>query len=126
MYRSGVSVLDSLGYCKELSTNSAYQKAIAEAAGGIAEGRKISEAFEQTGMFPPLVIRMFRVGENTGGLDKAMTNVSYFYTREVNDAIDKLQGAIQPALTMFLGGMVAWIMSSVLLPIYDMISKVKI
>jgi type IV pilus assembly protein PilC len=125
MYRSGVSVLDALEFCKGLSPNRAFQKAVADATSNISEGQKISDAFQLTGLFPPLVIRMLRVGENTGGLDKALTNVSYFYTREVNDSIEKLQGAIQPALTVFLGGMVAWIMSSVLLPIYDMISKVK-
>jgi type IV pilus assembly protein PilC len=76
-------------------------------------------------LFPPLVIRMLRVGENTGGLDKALENVSYFYRREVDDSVEKLQASIQPALTIFLGGMVAWIMSSVLLPIYDIVSKVK-
>lgn len=125
MYRSGVSVLDALEFCKSLSPNRAFQKAIGDATASISEGQKISDAFQATSLFPPLVIRMLRVGESTGGLDKALTNVSYFYTREVNDSIEKLQSAIQPALTMFLGGMVAWIMSSVLLPIYDMIAKVK-
>ena len=86
----------------------------------------MSDAFAATTLFPALVVRMIRVGETTGGLDKALDNVSYFYTREVNDSIEKLQGMIQPALTLFLGAMIAWIMSSVMLPIYDMISKVKI
>jgi type IV pilus assembly protein PilC len=126
MYRSGVSVLDALNYCVALSTNTAFQHAIREAQQSISGGEKISNAFAATGLFPPLVIRMLRVGETTGGLDKAMGNVSYFYTREVNDSIEKLQATIQPALTIFLGGMVAWIMSAVLLPIYDLVSKVKI
>ncbi|MBX3660004.1 MAG: type II secretion system F family protein [Ramlibacter sp.] len=125
MYRSGVSVIDALGFCKGLSTNFAYQKALDNALKSITEGQKISDAFAQLTLFPPLVIRMLRVGENTGGLDTALDNVSYFYRREVNDSVEKLQAAIQPALTVFLGGMVAWIMSSVLLPIYDVISKVK-
>lgn len=125
MYRSGVSVLDAMGFCESLSTNVAFRKAISTAAKSISQGQKVSDAFASTTMFPPLVVRMIRVGETTGGLDKALENVSYFYTREVNDAIEKLQGMIQPILTVFLGGMIAWIMSSVMLPIYDLISKIK-
>jgi type IV pilus assembly protein PilC len=125
MYRSGVSVLDAMGYCQSLSTNAAFRKAIGSAAKSISQGQKVSDAFAATTLFPALVVRMIRVGETTGGLDKALDNVSYFYTREVNDSIEKLQGLIQPVLTVFLGGMIAWIMSSVMLPIYDLISKVK-
>jgi type IV pilus assembly protein PilC len=125
MYKSGVSVLDALGFCLSLSDNAAYRKAISGAALSISQGQKVSDSFAATTLFPALVVRMIRVGESTGGLDKALENVSYFYTREVNDAIEKLQGLIQPVLTLVLGGMIAWIMSSVMLPIYDLISKVK-
>lgn len=125
MYRSGVSVLDALGFCETLSTNAAFRKAINSAARSISQGQKVSDAFAATTLFPALVVRMIRVGETTGGLDKALDNVSYFYTREVNDSIEKLQGMIQPVLTLFLGGMIVWIMASVMLPIYDLISKVK-
>ncbi len=125
MYRSGVSVLDAMVFCETLSTNAAFRKAIGSAATSISQGQKVSDAFAATTLFPALVVRMIRVGETTGGLDKALENVSYFYTREVDDAIGKLQGLIQPVLTVFLGGMIAWIMSSVMLPIYELISKVK-
>ncbi len=125
MYRSGISVLDALGFCETLSTNMAFRKAINNATQDISQGQKISDAFATTGLFPSLVVRMIRVGETTGGLDKSLENVSYFYTREVNDSIEKLQEMIQPALTIFLGAMIAWIMSSVMLPIYDMISTIR-
>jgi type IV pilus assembly protein PilC len=68
---------------------------------------------------------MIHVGETTGGLDKALDNVSYFYTREVKAAIARLQGLIPPTLTVVVGGMIAWIMSSVMLPIYDLISTIQ-
>ena len=126
MYRSGVSVLDALDYCESLSNNAAFRHAIHSAAENISVGQKVSDAFANTRLFPPLVVRMIRVGESTGGLDKSLQNVSYFYAREVNDSIGKLQGLIQPTLTIFLGGMIAWIISSVMLPIYEMISKIKI
>lgn len=126
MYRSGVPIIDALSYCERLSPNIAYQKALENALREITEGQKISDAFSRQSLFPPLVIRMIRVGESTGALDKALDNVSYFYRREVNDAVEKLQSAIQPALTFFLGGMIAWIVSAVLLPIYDLIANIKL
>ena len=125
MYRSGVPVMEALGYCRGLSSNFAYQRAIERAREQIAQGTKISDAFAAAQMFPPLVVRMLRIGENTGGLDESLGHVSYFYRREVDEAIDRLQGAIQPTLTVFLGAMVAWILASVILPIYDVIAKVK-
>ena len=126
MYKSGVSVLDGLGYCESLSSNLAFRQAINGAALNISQGQKVSDAFAATTLFPPLVVRMIRVGETTGGLDKALDNVSYFYTREVNDSIEKMQGLITPILTVFLGAMIIWIMSAVLLPVYDMFSKLKL
>ena len=76
-------------------------------------------------MFPPLVVRMLRVGENTGALDTALLNVSYFYNREVREAIGKLQAMIEPTLTVVLGLLLGWVMLSVLGPIYDTITKMK-
>ena len=125
MYRSGVSMLDALKLCESLSTNEAFRQAISGAALSISQGQKVSEAFSATRLFPPLVVRMIHVGETTGGLDKALDNVSYFYTREVKAAIAKLQGLIPPTLTLVVGGMIAWIMSSVMLPIYDLISTIQ-
>ena len=77
-------------------------------------------------MFPPLVIRMLRVGETTGALDTALENVSYFYTREVSDSIEKSLKILEPALTVILGLVMAIIVGSVLLPMYDVIGNLKL
>jgi type IV pilus assembly protein PilC len=69
---------------------------------------------------------MLRVGENTGGIDKALLNVSYFYTRDVKESVGKAQLLIEPILTLFMGVLLGWIMLSVIGPIYDVISKLKI
>lgn len=76
-------------------------------------------------MFPPLVVRMFKVGESTGQLDEALLNVSYFYERDIKDAIRKLQIMIEPSMTIILGAILGWVMLSVLSPIYDIISGMK-
>ena len=69
---------------------------------------------------------MLRVGESTGALDTALLNVSYFYNREVRESIGKIQVIIEPALTVFLGVILGWVMLSVLGPIYDVITKIKV
>src|SRR6202008_2855632 len=91
----------------------------------ISEGQGVTIAFQNTGIFPPLVIRMLRVGEATGSLDGALHNVTYFYNREVKEKIEKVQSMIEPAMTVTLGLLLGWIMLSVLGPIYDTISKIK-
>ena len=68
---------------------------------------------------------MLRIGENTGGLDTALLNVSYFYNREVREAIGKVQALIEPVLTVVLGLILGWVMLSVLGPVYDSLSKMK-
>ena len=76
-------------------------------------------------MFPPLVVRMLRIGENSGALDKALNNVSYFYNRDVKESIERLQGMIEPTLTLVVGLILGWVMIAVLGPIYDIITKLK-
>ena len=68
---------------------------------------------------------MLKVGEATGQLDQALLNVSYFYDRDVKDSIKKVQVMIEPTMTIILGALLGWVMLSVLSPIYDIISKVK-
>jgi type IV pilus assembly protein PilC len=69
---------------------------------------------------------MLRVGESTGALDEALSNVSYFYDRDVRESVEKVQQLIEPALTLLLGGLLGWIALSVLGPIYDIISQIKV
>jgi type IV pilus assembly protein PilC len=76
-------------------------------------------------MFPPLVIRMLRVGEATGALDDSLLNVTYFYNRDVKDAVDKGMAMIGPALTVVLGGMLMLIMWAVLGPVYGILGNLK-
>jgi type IV pilus assembly protein PilC len=125
MYRSGITVLDAIRSSEEIVGNRPLENALRAAGQQIAEGKGLSAAFTDVGLFPPLVIRMLRIGENTGALDKALLNVSYFYNREVKEGIDRVQAMIEPAMTVVLGAILGWVMLSVLGPIYDTISKMK-
>ncbi|HYD57641.1 MAG TPA: type II secretion system F family protein [Burkholderiales bacterium] len=125
MYASGITVIDAIRSCEEIMGNRPLELALRTAGQQIAEGKNMTAAFQDLGLFPPLVIRMLRIGENTGALDTALLNVSYFYNREVRESIGKLQAMIEPALTLFLGAILGWVMLSVLGPVYDAISKMK-
>jgi type IV pilus assembly protein PilC len=125
MYASGITVLDALRGCEEIMGNKALENGLRSAGQQIVEGKNLTAAFEDLAIFPPLVIRMLRIGENTGGLDTALLNVSYFYNREVRESIGKLQAMIEPALTLVLGAVLGWVMLSVLGPVYDAISQMK-
>ncbi|HUQ75336.1 MAG TPA: type II secretion system F family protein [Burkholderiales bacterium] len=125
MYSSGITVLDAIRSCEEIVGNKVLEQALRTAGQQIAEGKNLTAAFQDLDLFPPLVIRMLRIGENTGGLDTALLNVSYFYNREVRESIGKVQAMIEPALTLVLGAILGWVMLSVLGPVYDAISKIK-
>ncbi len=126
MYASGITILEAIRSSEETAGNLVIQEGLRMAGQQIADGKNVTTAFQEVGLFPPLVVRMLRVGEATGGLDVALNNVSYFYNREVRESIAKVQVMIEPALTIFLGAILGWVMLSVLGPIYDVISKIKI
>ncbi len=126
LYSSGITILDAIRSSEETAGNRVIEEGLRQAGQLIAEGKTVTAAFQEVDMFPALVIRMLRVGENTGNLDTALMNVSYFYNREVKEGIARLQVLIEPAMTLVLGVMLGWVMLSVLGPIYDTISKLKI
>ena len=125
LYASGVTVLDSLRITRDLTGNRVIREALDEAGEHIAEGRGLSESFSDCGLFPPLVIRMLRIGEESGELDKALANVSYFYDRDVRESIERVQVLIEPSLTVVLGLLIGWVMLSVLGPVYDVLSRMS-
>ena len=126
LYRAGISVLDCIGICEKIVGNRVMEEGLQRVGRSISEGQGISQAFIATNLFPPLVVRMLRVGESTGGLDLALLNVSYFYNRQVRDSISRMQTLLGPATTVVLGFLIVAILYSIFLPIYDVIAKIKL
>lgn len=125
-YGAGMNVLRSLKISEDIAGNVVIREGIKDIARHISDGKPLSDSIAATGLFPPLVVRMVRVGESTGSLDEALANVSYFYDREVNESIDRLKAMIEPAMTVVLGAIMGWIMLSVLGPIYDTIGDLGV
>jgi type IV pilus assembly protein PilC len=125
LYAAGIPILDSIRSTQDIVGNRVVSEALRKVEQSISDGQNVASAFHDASLFPPLVVRMLRIGENTGGLDKALLNVSYFYNRDVKESVDKAQTLIEPMLTVFMGALLGWIMLSVIGPIYDVISKIK-
>lgn len=125
LYASGIPILESIRTTQDVVGNLVVRQGLERVEQLIGEGQNVTAAFHSIGFFPPLVIRMLRVGESTGALDTALINVSYFYNRDVKESVEKVQQLIEPMLTVVLGCLLGWIMLSVLGPVYDVISKIK-
>lgn len=125
LYAAGIPIIRCMEISEGVVNNVVLREALKQASEDISDGYEISNSFGNTGMFPPLVIKMLKVGETTGQLDKSLINVSYFFERDVKELIAKLQSLIEPVMTVILGGILGWVMLSVLGPIYDTISRIS-
>lgn len=126
MYGAGISILDAIRATEKVVGNVVVAEGLQRVGRMISEGENVAAAFQNAGLFPPLVIRMLRVGESTGALDRALLNVGYFYDRDVRESVARLQVLMEPAITVVIGIVMGWIMLSVLGPIYDMIAGIRI
>jgi len=124
MYASGITIIDCIRTAEDIAENKAIERAMHEVGQQVTDGTSLSNSFASTDLFPPLVLRMIVVGENTGALEEALENISYFYTRDVKESLERLQAMIGPAMTVGLGAIIAWVMFSVLGPIYDLITNI--
>ena len=124
MFASGITVLDAIKLSRNVVSNRVIEDGIDRAWVQISEGGSISESFKNIGIFPPLVIRMLRVGESTGRMDVSLKNVSYFFERDINERMDKMEPVLQTALLVAIGSVVLWLILSVFGPMYDTISTI--
>ena len=125
MYSSSIPIIDCLTAIEGAIGNAVLADAIKHAADKIREGQHLSVAMADTALFPPMVIRMMRVGESTGGLDVALNNVNYFFERDVNESVARVQAWIEPVLTLTMGAVLLWVMIAVLGPVYDLLTRIK-
>jgi type IV pilus assembly protein PilC len=126
MYQTGIPVLDAIQISQGLVGNQVVANSLVQVHADISGGEAMSDSFNNAGLFPKLVVRMIKVGESTGGLDKSLFTISEFYDQEVRDAMQSLLKLIEPLLTVLLGSLLGFIMYSVLGPVYDSFSTLKI
>lgn len=125
MYGAGVSFTDSMKMASKVLSNAYLEQNVTIAIRLIQDGEPIFKAFELASVFPPLGVRMVKIGERSGQMDEALRNVSYFYDREAKESIEKIEPAIEPLLTVIMAIVVGWVMVAVLGPVYDTITQVQ-
>lgn len=126
MFRSGVDVLQSLDSATKVVGNRVLKESIGALRGSVASGNSLTDSLRISSHFPTLVVRMFKVGEDSGNMNDALENVNFFYSREVNDSVDKMVGMIQPTLTIVMGLLIFWVISAIFGPLYDSFSKMNV
>lgn len=119
MFRSGIDILDSLDAAKDVVGNLVIKESVDTVIKSVTEGNSLTASLRISNQFPNLVIRMFKVGEDSGNMNEALENVTYFYNQEVDDAVDAIVGSIQPILTGVMGAVIFWIIASVFGPLYQ-------
>ncbi|MBF0543133.1 MAG: type II secretion system F family protein [Candidatus Riflebacteria bacterium] len=122
---AGVAILTSLKITGSIMGNKALEAVVDQMAGGVQQGRGLTGAIKGNNLFPPMVVKMMEVGENTGNLDKMLTKVADFYDLEVNELIDTLTAAMTPILTVFMGVVIGAIALSVFMPLFSIVQQMK-
>jgi len=122
---SGVSILDGLEITAKTAGNRVVQDAIMESRASIAGGETIAAPLKKSQVFPPMVISMIAVGEQTGGLDEMLSKIADFYDEEVDAAVSGLLALMEPVMIVFLGVVVGGMVVAMYLPIFDMVNAVQ-
>ncbi|NLY94358.1 MAG: type II secretion system F family protein [Myxococcales bacterium] len=121
---SGVPILEAMGIVAKASGNMVVEEAIDATSDRIREGRTMAEPLMETGVFPPMVVQMIGVGEQTGALDSMLNKIADFYEEEVDVAVDSLTSLLEPLMMVFIGGIVGVILIAMYLPIFSIAGNI--
>ncbi len=121
---SGVAILDGLDITARTAGNKVVETAVLKTRASIAEGKTIAEPLKESGVFPPMVVQMIAVGEQTGALDAMLTKIADFYDDEVDVAVSNLTSLLEPMLMVFLGIVIGGVVIAMYLPIFKLVQVV--
>jgi type IV pilus assembly protein PilC len=124
LLEAGVPILQTLIIVKDTAGNEVVARAVMEVHNSIKEGETISEPLKKFSVFPPLVVHMVAVGEETGAIDTMLTKVAEFYEREVDDAVDGLAKLIEPLLIVVLGGIIGFVVIALYMPVFSLVDAI--
>ncbi|MGE0157824.1 MAG: type II secretion system F family protein [Gemmatimonadales bacterium] len=122
---SGVTILEGLEITAKTAGNRVIHDAVMGSRASIAGGETIAGPLKESGVFPPMVVQMINVGEQTGGLDEMLSKIADFYDEEVDAAVEALLAAMEPIMIVVLGVIVGGMIVAMYLPIFDMINAVQ-
>jgi general secretion pathway protein F len=120
LLESGVQLLPSLGAVKRVVTNGLLAEALEESRESIREGHGMGQTLERSGLFPPLLVEMVKVGERSGDLEQMLERVADNYEREVETSLRQMTTILEPLMTLVMAAMILFMMLAVLLPIFQL------
>lgn len=123
--KAGVPILRALAISGQTSGNVIIMEAIRKVAGFVKDGAGLAAPLEQTGQFPPMVVRMVAAGEHSGNLDTMMDEVTRFFNRDIEYAVGNLTRVMEPAMTVVVGGIVLFVLLALYMPIFNLSNVVK-
>ena len=125
LHKSGLPILQALNIVSELVGNAFVSERIKELCGRVKEGQGLAQPMKESRIFPPMVVQMVEVGEETGAMDDMLAKVSHYYDNEVSYSIKSLSGLVEPIMLLFLGSMVAFIALAIFMPVWDLTQIAK-
>lgn len=125
MMHSGVPILQSLDIVKDTVNNEVMTRAVVRVQDSVKGGESIAKPLEAQPVFPPMVVQMIAVGEETGALDTMLAKIADFYDQEVEASVEALTSLIEPLLIAFIGGAVGGMVIALYMPIFNIINMVK-
>ncbi len=125
MMSAGIPVVRTLEITSSVVDNKVYEKILNQSIEGVKAGNTISSTFEHFEEIPAIMVQMIKVGEETGSLGKILATLARFYKREVDGAVDTIIGLIEPAMIIVLGVGVGFLLTSVLIPIYNIAGSIQ-
>ncbi|MDX9757030.1 MAG: type II secretion system F family protein, partial [Sulfurimonas sp.] len=121
---SGIPIVSALNTLDKNIENELFQKALQDITKNVAQGTQLSLAFSNTKIFPSFMIRMMSIGESTGTLDSQLDLVANNYYEKVDYFAENIGKVIEPVVLIIVGGFMAFVMASLIGPMYDLVSKV--
>jgi type IV pilus assembly protein PilC len=126
LIKSGVNIIESLEITRGAANNAIVEDALVNAKNAVMQGEQMSQPLAAaTDVFPPMVVSMVAIGEETGGIDTMLDKIADYYDREVDEAVDQLTAAIEPIMIVFLGAIVGLIVAGMFLPMFAIIGQLS-
>ncbi|MDR0138190.1 type II secretion system F family protein [Metabacillus idriensis] len=125
LFSSSVPILQAISIVENIVENEVISRVLKESRNALERGNSLTEPMKDHWVFPPLVTQMIAIGEETGSLDEMLSKVADFYEEEVEQATDRLKSLIEPLMIVFLAGIVGVVVTSILVPMFDIFNKIN-
>ncbi|MGX1192720.1 type II secretion system F family protein [Metabacillus sp. SLBN-84] len=125
LFSSSVPILQAISIVESIVENEVISRVLKDSRNALEKGNSLTEPMREHWVFPPLVTQMIAIGEETGSLDEMLAKVADFYEDEVEQATDRLKSLIEPLMIVFLAGIVGVVVTSILVPMFDIFNKIN-